>query len=51
MKCGFCDATAVAWLKWRTIGRPKGSTVCKYHLYKMDVQDNFGDRPVVKWLL
>jgi hypothetical protein len=47
MKCGYCQEQAIKWIKWTTIGRPKGAPVCQTHLDKMNVPDNFGEMPKV----
>ena len=43
MRCGYCTDRAVAWIEWKTIGRPKGAPVCATHLAARNVPDNFGD--------
>ena len=44
MDCGYCFGRAVAWIEWRTTGRPKGAPVCNAHLCERDRCDNFNQR-------
>jgi hypothetical protein len=49
LQCGYCKEQSIAWVDWKTIGRPKGAPVCQTHLDKMNVPDNFGEYPSVKY--
>ncbi len=46
LRCGYCPEQAIAWMEWKTIGRPKGAPVCAAHWAERDVPDNWGDHPV-----
>lgn len=45
MKCGYCTKEAIAWMEWKTIGRPKCVPVCEMHKTEHDKPDNFGEHP------
>jgi hypothetical protein len=49
LQCGYCKNPSIAWIDWRTIGRPKGAPVCQKHLNEMNTPDNFGEYPNVKY--
>jgi hypothetical protein len=51
LRCGYCTRPAVAWMTWKTIGRPKGALVCKAHKAERDRPDNYGDHPSFRELV
>src|SRR5690242_1500862 len=49
LQCGYCKEKSIAWIEWKTIGRPKGAPVCQVHLDKANKPDNFGEYPSIKY--
>lgn len=49
LQCGYCKEQSIAWIDWKTIGRPKGAPVCQKHLDERNTPDNFGEYPSIKY--